>query len=119
MSPTYLFEGEEHAHLREAARRLWPAFFGGLLVVVPWLARNWLEFDSPFPGQAVDGGAGGQRIPVAAEMIGAQRVHRHDDHIRFPLEPLADTLLSTEPSAGTRVKIDAGPEGLTFSTQTQ
>lgn len=42
------------ARLREAARRLWPAFAGGLLVVVPWLARNWLEFDSPFPGQAVE-----------------------------------------------------------------
>ena len=40
--------------LREAARRLWPVFAGGLLVVLPWLARNYLELGSPFPGQAVD-----------------------------------------------------------------
>jgi hypothetical protein len=40
--------------VREAARRLWPVLVGGLLVVVPWLARNWIELGSPFPGQAVD-----------------------------------------------------------------
>ena len=42
------------ARLREAARRLWPVFAGGLLVVVPWLVRNWLELGTPLPGQAVD-----------------------------------------------------------------
>ena len=42
------------ARLREAARRLWPVFAGGLLVVVPWLARNAVELGSPFPGQAVE-----------------------------------------------------------------
>jgi hypothetical protein len=40
--------------LREAIRRLGPVVVGGLLVVVPWLARNTLEFGSPFPGQAVE-----------------------------------------------------------------
>ena len=39
---------------REATRRLWPVFLGGLIVVVPWLARNALELGSPFPGQAVE-----------------------------------------------------------------
>ena len=42
------------ARLREAARRLWPVFVGGLVVVVPWLARNHLELGSPFPGQAIE-----------------------------------------------------------------
>jgi hypothetical protein len=42
------------ARLREAVRRLWPVVVGGLLVVAPWLARNWAELGSPFPGQAVD-----------------------------------------------------------------
>ncbi len=42
------------ARLREAARRLWPVALGGLVVVVPWLMRNWLELGSPFPGQAVE-----------------------------------------------------------------
>jgi hypothetical protein len=40
--------------VREAARRLWPVFAGGVVVVLPWLARNWFELGSPFPGQAVD-----------------------------------------------------------------
>ena len=40
--------------LREAVRRLWPVVVGGLLVVVPWLVRNTLEFGSPFPGQALE-----------------------------------------------------------------
>lgn len=40
--------------LREAGRRLWPVFAGGLVVVLPWLARNWLELGSPLPGQALD-----------------------------------------------------------------
>lgn len=39
------------ARLREAARRLWPVFAGGLLVVLPWLVRNWAELGSPLPGQ--------------------------------------------------------------------
>lgn len=42
------------ARLREAARRLWPVLAGGLVVVVPWLVRNYLELGSPFPGQAVE-----------------------------------------------------------------
>ena len=42
------------ARLREAARRLWPVVLGGLVVVLPWLARNWVELGSPFPGQAVE-----------------------------------------------------------------
>ncbi len=42
------------ARSREAWQRLWPVFIGGLLVVVPWLTRNWLELGSPFPGQVVD-----------------------------------------------------------------
>jgi hypothetical protein len=40
--------------LQEAVRRLWPVVVGALLVVVPWLARNTLEFGSPFPGQALE-----------------------------------------------------------------
>ena len=39
---------------REALLRTWPVVLGGLLVVVPWLARNSLEFGSPFPGQALE-----------------------------------------------------------------
>ena len=42
------------ARLREATHRLWPVFVGGLVVVVPWLTRNYLELGSPFPGQAVE-----------------------------------------------------------------
>jgi len=41
------------ARLREAARRLWPVFVGGLLVVVPWLVRNVIELGTPMSGQAV------------------------------------------------------------------
>lgn len=40
--------------LREAVQRVWPAVVGGLLIVAPWLARNTLEFGSPFPGQALE-----------------------------------------------------------------
>jgi hypothetical protein len=40
--------------LREAASRLWPAVVGGLMVVVPWLARNYIDLGSLFPGQAVE-----------------------------------------------------------------
>jgi hypothetical protein len=35
-------------------RILWPIVAGGLIVVVPWLARNALELGSPFPGQAIE-----------------------------------------------------------------
>ena len=38
----------------QAVHQLWPVILGGLLVVGPWLVRNWLELGSPFPGQAVD-----------------------------------------------------------------
>ena len=40
--------------LREAVTRLWPVMVGGLLVVIPWLARDWAELGSPFPGQAIE-----------------------------------------------------------------
>jgi len=40
--------------LREGLSRLWPVVAGGLIVVVPWLMRNTVEFGSPFPGQAVE-----------------------------------------------------------------
>jgi hypothetical protein len=40
--------------LRGSVDRLWPVVVGGLIVVVPWLARNWVEFGSPLPGQAVE-----------------------------------------------------------------
>jgi hypothetical protein len=40
--------------LREATTRLWPVLLGGLVVVVPWLMRNAIEFGSPFPGQAIE-----------------------------------------------------------------
>jgi hypothetical protein len=40
--------------LRDAIARLWPVVLGGLIVVVPWLARNSIDLGSPFPGQAVE-----------------------------------------------------------------
>ena len=40
--------------LREAGRRLWPVFAGGLLLVVPWLTRNVIDLGTPMSGQAVD-----------------------------------------------------------------
>lgn len=42
------------ARLRDAVARLWPVVAGGLLVVSPWLLRNYLDLGSPFPGQAVE-----------------------------------------------------------------
>lgn len=39
---------------RELVRRLWPVVAGGLLIVVPWLARNAVELGSPFPGQTIE-----------------------------------------------------------------
>jgi hypothetical protein len=42
------------ARVREATQRLWPVVLGGLVVVVPWLARNYVELGSPFPGQAIE-----------------------------------------------------------------
>lgn len=39
---------------RDMARGLWPVVLGGLVVVSPWLLRNWLELGSPFPGQAIE-----------------------------------------------------------------
>ena len=38
----------------QTVHRLWPVILGGLLVVGPWLVRNWLELGIPFPGQAID-----------------------------------------------------------------
>jgi hypothetical protein len=40
--------------LRDAAARMWPVVAGGLIVVVPWLVRNYADLGSPFPGQAVE-----------------------------------------------------------------
>jgi len=40
--------------LRDVAARLWPVVVGGLIVVVPWLVRNYADLGSPFPGQAVE-----------------------------------------------------------------
>jgi hypothetical protein len=40
--------------LRQAAMRLGPVVVGGLVIVLPWLLRNWLELGSPLPGQAVE-----------------------------------------------------------------
>jgi hypothetical protein len=40
--------------LRDVAGRLWPVVAGGLIVVVPWLVRNYADLGSPFPGQAVE-----------------------------------------------------------------
>jgi hypothetical protein len=42
------------SRLRDGIARLWPVIVGGLVVVVPWLARNWVDLGSPFPGQAVE-----------------------------------------------------------------
>jgi len=39
---------------REVARRLVPVVVGGLLVVAPWLVRQWLAFGTPLPGQALE-----------------------------------------------------------------
>jgi hypothetical protein len=35
-------------------RAVLPTFIGGLLVVIPWLARNFIAFGSPFPGSVVE-----------------------------------------------------------------
>ena len=40
--------------LRDGMARLWPVILGGLVVVVPWLVRNYVDLGSPFPGQAVE-----------------------------------------------------------------
>jgi hypothetical protein len=39
---------------RMLVRRLWPIVMGGLLVVVPWLARNTIDLGGPFPGQTIE-----------------------------------------------------------------
>ena len=49
-----LRERPSGTRLRDATARLWPVVLGGLVVVVPWLLRNWIELGSPFPGQAVE-----------------------------------------------------------------
>jgi hypothetical protein len=40
--------------LDATARRLIPVLAGGLLVVLPWLARNASAFGTPFPGQTLE-----------------------------------------------------------------
>jgi hypothetical protein len=42
------------ARLRLALAWLAPVVAGGLLVVVPWLLRQWLSFGTPVPGQALE-----------------------------------------------------------------
>jgi hypothetical protein len=42
------------SRLRQSVARLWPVVVGGLLVVLPWLVRNWLDLGSPLPGQAIE-----------------------------------------------------------------
>jgi hypothetical protein len=39
---------------RQGISRLWPVVLGGLIVVLPWLVRNYIDLDSFFPGQAVE-----------------------------------------------------------------
>ena len=39
---------------KEIVARLWPIVAGGLVAVLPWLARNIAEFGTPLPGQAVE-----------------------------------------------------------------
>jgi len=73
--------------LREAARRLWPVLVGGLLVVMPWLARNWIELGSPFPGQAVD-----NMFLLKNEDIFA--FHDHPDAATYLAQGLATMLLN-------------------------
>ncbi len=46
--------GPPGTQLRRTAGHLWPVFAGGLVVVMPWLVRDWLVLGSPFPGQAVE-----------------------------------------------------------------
>jgi hypothetical protein len=40
--------------LRDVVGRLWPVVVGGLVVVGPWLIRNYLDLGGAFPGQAVE-----------------------------------------------------------------
>jgi hypothetical protein len=42
------------SRLRDGVERLGPVVVGGLVVVLPWLMRNWLDLGSPFPGQAIE-----------------------------------------------------------------
>jgi hypothetical protein len=46
--------GEPGTRFREVVSRLLPILVGGLVIVVPWLARNALELGSPFPGQTIE-----------------------------------------------------------------
>lgn len=39
---------------REGIQRLVPVVLGGLIVVLPWLVRNYLDLGSFFPGQAIE-----------------------------------------------------------------
>jgi hypothetical protein len=40
--------------LRDVVGRLWPVVVGGMVVVGPWLIRNYLDLGGAFPGQAVE-----------------------------------------------------------------
>jgi hypothetical protein len=46
--------GEARSRVSGLARRLSPIVLGGLVVVLPWLARNTMELGSPFPGQTIE-----------------------------------------------------------------
>lgn len=52
--PAAARHGPAGSRLAPAIRRLAPIVGGGLIVVIPWLARQRLAFGTPFPGQVVE-----------------------------------------------------------------
>jgi hypothetical protein len=46
--------GAAGSRITGLVQRLWPVVLGGLVVVLPWLARNAMELGSPFPGQTIE-----------------------------------------------------------------
>jgi hypothetical protein len=46
--------GEARSRVSGLVGRLWPIVLGGLVMVLPWLARNTMELGSPFPGQTIE-----------------------------------------------------------------
>jgi hypothetical protein len=82
--------------LREGARRLWPVVAGGLLVVVPWLARNAIELGSPLPGQ------------VTLNMF----LVENEDIFAFARQPDAATYLAQGPATVLLNPLRAALDGL-------
>ena len=80
----------------EAVHRLWPVILGGLLVVGPWLIRNWLELGSPFPGQAIDN----------------MFLLRNEDIFAFSDHPDASTYMAQGPATILGNPLRAGLDGL-------